>query len=440
MRHPVRVRSRRRFGAAVLVLACVGVPSFIVGQPVFDLEVRGKGFRRVGIQIESPSFLENTVTPPNLVREARDTLGRDLIYSGFFFVLDATGDPMTPWGVPRDWIVAVDPSSRAPYRVESVWRSDGSASSVDMRLVDGAGAQILGKRYAVRDPGGVRPAMHHFADQIVRQLTGLPGTAQTKIAFARLAGKSSSIVTVDYDGLDERTVTTQQTLSLSPCWGTGRSWLAFTSFVDGQPHLFRLDQGSKRLRPISQRQGLNTAPDWSEKRQAFALMLTTDGNAEIYRTDAEGKNPKRLTHHPAIDTSPSWSPNGDQIAFTSDRTGVPQIHVMDADGGHVRRITRHNQYSDSPAWSPDGRWIAYVCRREGSLQLVVIAPDGTDERIVVRAGSSDSPAWANDSRHLAFSSRRGGTRAVYVVDLYTGLERRLSAGSQEAVTPSWSSE
>jgi TolB protein len=426
-----------RFGRLQLLLGVLllGTNDGVLAQPVFDLEVSGKGFRRLGIHLAAPTFTEPSAAERDLARDGRDTLGRDLIYSGFFFVLDAEGNLFTPQGVPRDWNVAGD-AARPPYRVEAVWRS----AAVEMRLVDAAGGQLLGKRYSIREDTGVRPAMHHFADEIVRQLTGLPGTAQTKIAFARLAGKSSSIVTVDYDGLEERTLTTQPTLSLSPCWGSGRSWLAFTSFVQGQPHLFRLDQGSNRMRVISQRPGLNTAPDWSEKRQSFALMLTSDGNAEIYRTDAEGKNPKRLTHHPAIDTSPSWSPTGDEIAFTSDRTGTPQIYVMDADGGHVRRITRHNQYSDSPAWSPDGRWIAYVCRREGGLQLVVARPDGSDERIVVRAGSSDSPAWANDSRHLAFSSRRGGVRAVYVVDLYTGLERRLSSGSHEAVTPAWSSQ
>ena len=438
MRHPIRTRTRR-LSMGLLVGSAGLAACVVVAQPVFDLQVSGKGFRRLDIQIVSPTFPNQTAVPHDLVQEARATLGRDLIYSGFFFVQDADGSAMNPQGVPRDWNVSGDTAGRTPYRIESAWTSDGG-HAVEMRLVDGAGSQLLGKRYAVRDASGARPAMHHFADQIVRQLTGLPGTAQTKIAFARLAGKSSSIVTVDYDGLDERTLTTQETLSLSPCWGTGRSWLAFTSFVRGQPHLFRLDQGSKRMRVISQRPGLNTAPDWSEKRQSFALMLTSDGNAEIYRTDAEGKAPKRLTHHPAIDTSPSWSPTGDQIVFTSDRTGVPQIYVMDADGGSVRRITRHNQYSDSPAWSPDGRWIAYVCRREGGLQLVVVTPDGGDERIVVRAGSSDSPAWANDSRHLAFSSRRGGVRAVYVVDLYSGLERRLSSGGHEAVTPAWSSE
>ena len=106
----------------------------------------------------------------------------------------------------------------------------------------------------------------------------------------------------------------------------------------------------------------------------------------------------------------------------------------------MRRVTTHNLYSDSPAWSPDGQWIAYVCRREGSTQLVVTRPDGSDERVVVREGQNDCPSWANDSRHLAFSSQRGGARSVYVVDLYSGLERRLTYGYQDAITPAWSLE
>ena len=140
----------------------------------------------------------------------------------------------------------------------------------------------------------------------------------------------------------------------------------------------------------------------------------------------------------AIDTAPSWSPRGDQIAFTSDRSGIPQIYVMDGDGGNVRRLTYHNRYSDAPAWSPDGRWISYVSRWEGSIELRVMKPDGTNQRVVVSEGLNDSPSWAKDSRHIAFTSLRRGARAVYVVDIYTGLERRLTSGSQDAITPAWS--
>lgn len=408
-------------------------------QSVFDLEVRGQGFRRISIQLPEPRIEATGTAARSAVGEAQETLARDLIYSGFFFVMDQYASPFLPRGVSRAWNVGDERPDQRPHRVEGVWRTEAGQLVAEMRLLDGSGNQLLGKRYQV-GKDGPRPAMHHFADEVVRQLTGLPGNAQTKIAFARMGGKNSEIFTVDYDGFGEQGLTSQKTLSLSPCWGPDRSWIAFTSYVEGQPYLYRLDRGTRRLRPISRQPGLNTSPDWSIARRAFALTLSKDGNAEIYSLDADGGNPKRLTHHPAIDTSPTWSATGQQIAFTSDRTGVPQIWVMDADGGNVRRLTQHGLYSDSPAWSPDGRWIAYVCRREGESQLVVTTPNGSDERVVVRDGASDSPSWANDSRHIAFSSRRRGVRAIYVVDLYSGLERRLSSGHQEEITPAWSNE
>jgi TolB protein len=168
--------------------------------------------------------------------------------------------------------------------------------------------------------------------------------------------------------------------------------------------------------------------------------LSKDENAELYTIDDKGRDLKRLTHDPAIDTSPTWSPGGDQIAFTSDRSGTPQIYVMGADGGNVRRVTYHNRYSDSPAWSPDGQWIAYVARWEDTIELRIMRPDGMRQRVIVDTGLNDTPSWARDSRHIAYSSLRGGKRAVYVVDIFTGLERRLTMGSENAITPAWSQD
>jgi TolB protein len=438
----LRPAASKAIMAGWLVLAAslvAGPDATCLGQPVYDLELRGQGFRRVSVVLAEPKVDAAAAGSRQVALDGQETLARDLIYSGFFYVMDQYANPFLPRGVSRAWNVADEGSGERPHRIEAAWSQPGGQLSADLRLLDGGGNQLLGKRYQVGE-AGARGAMHHFADQVVKQMTGLPGIAQSKIAFARLAGKNSEICVVDYDGFDERALTNQRTLTLSPCWGSGRSWIAFTSYVEGQPFLYRLDQGTRRLRPVSRAPGLNTTPDWCAARRAFALTLTRDGNAEIYSMSADGGSPKRLTHNPAIDTSPSWSATGQQIAFTSDRSGVPQIYVMDADGGNVRRLTQHGLYSDSPAWSADGRWIAYVCRRDGEFQLVVMRPDGADERVIVRDGSNDSPAWANDSRHVVFSSRRGGTRGLYVVDVYAGLERRLISGYQEAITPAWSSE
>lgn len=432
--------ARAVLGVMAVTLGCA-LPSHPAAAQTetYSLEVRGAGFKRFSIQVVEPSVAAAANGWRRDIAEGRDTLARDLIYSGYFFVMDQNSSPYLPQGVSRAWNAANERPQERPHRVEAAWSSVDGGLTVDLRLLDGGGQQVVGKRYQIA-AAGPRPAMHHFADQIVKALTGERGIAQTKIAFARMNGKNSEIWSVDYDGFGEKALTAQRTLSLSPCWGTARQWIAFTCYAEGQPWLYRLDQGARRLRPVSSAPGLNTSPDWSPAREDFALTLTRDGNAEIYRMDRDGRGGQRLTHHPAIDTSPTWSPGGQQIAFTSDRSGVPQIYVMDADGGNVRRLTQHGLYCDSPAWSPDGQWIVYVCRADGEFQMRVVKVDGRDERAVVREGQNDSPSWANDSRHIAFASRRGGSRAVYVVDLYSGLERRLTSGFQEAITPAWSME
>ena len=431
-------RSRFALGAAVVV-ACASLAVPATAQRNVDITIEHQGgYRKISLKILAPEFGAATTAARQHADAARETLARDLIYSGLFYVMDPWGNPFLPSGVSRVWNVTSETPERQPNEVASTWSYEGSDLVAEMRLLDALGTQIVGKRYKVR-ADDVRNAMHRFADEVVKSLTGVDGIAQTRIAFARRAGQSAEIFTVDYDGFGEQRVTERATLSHSPVWGVEGRWLAFTSYQDENPNLYRMDRESTRMRVVSRWPGLNTAPDWNEKRALFTLTLSKDGNAEIYTMQEDGSQEKRLTHHPAIDTSPTWSPRGDQIAFTSDRSGIPQIYVMDGDGGNVRRLTFHNRYSDSPAWSPDGSWIAYVARWQGNIELRLMKPDGTNQRVVVSEGLNDGPTWAQDSRHIAFSSLRGATRAIYVVDIYNpSLERRLTSGTGDAITPAWS--
>ncbi len=437
MQRTNREKRGRRWAPLVAGLLALGAAAAWGQGNEYQLDIKGGAYRRMSIQIGEPSVAGGEDAVQRQAGEGRETLARDLIYSGLFYVMDQRGNPYLPSGVSRAWNAANETPERQPHQVEMRWSVEAGQVVAELRLLDALGTQITGKRYTVGN-NGVRAAVHHFADEIVKHLTGVDGIAQTKVAFARKRGERSEIFMTDYDGFDERQVTSQNTLSLSPVWGVGRKWIAFTSYVDENPNLYRIDEGMSRLRVVSRYPGLNTAPDWCQQRQLLALTLTHEGNAEIYTMREDGAELKRLTHNPAIDTAPAWSPGGDQIAFTSDRAGIPQVFVMSGDGGNVRRLTFHNRYSDAPAWSPDGKWIAYVSRWEGNIELRVMKPDGTNQRVVVSDGLNDGPSWAKNSRHIAFSSLRRGSRAIYVVDIYTGLERRLTTGAQDAITPAWS--
>ena len=143
----------------------------------------------------------------------------------------------------------------------------------------------------------------------------------------------------------------------------------------------------------------------------------------------------------------AWAPDGAHLAYRADQDAddVFELFTVRPDGtGNVRASRPLVAAGDVNlfAWAPDGSRLAYLASALAAdrTELFSVRPDGSDERVVVREGSNDGPSWANDSRHLAFSSRRGGVRAVYVVDLYSGLERRLTSGYQEAITPAWSRE
>jgi hypothetical protein len=109
--------------------------------------VRASGASR--FQLPDPSLAATESGRHGEVTEAQETLARDLIYSGFFYVMDQYASPFLPNGVSRAWNVSDERPDQRPYRVEAQWRSDGGGLAVDLRLVDGAGTQLLGKRYQI---------------------------------------------------------------------------------------------------------------------------------------------------------------------------------------------------------------------------------------------------------------------------------------------------
>ena len=255
----------------VAVLGALGAVAAAHGQPpVYDLEVRGQGFRRITIQLPEPTLASTVTEGRGTVAEAQETLARDLIYSGFFYVMDQYASPYLPRGVSRAWNVSDERPDQRPHRVEAQWKSEAGGLVADLRLLDGGGNQLIGKRYQVQaGDAGPRPAMHHFADAVVTQLTGLPGCAQTKIAFARLTGQSGEIYVVDYDGFGERALTAQKRLTLSPCWGGGSQLdrvLRATSRVS--PSGIAWNQGTRRLVPSAVNQVSTRHPIGARKPRA----------------------------------------------------------------------------------------------------------------------------------------------------------------------------
>ncbi|MEO8260080.1 MAG: hypothetical protein ABI868_22230 [Acidobacteriota bacterium] len=310
--------------------------------------------------------------------------------------------------------------------------------------------QAFGKEYSgsAVNPRGYA---HTIADEIHAKQRNLIGVARTKLTFAsdrdgeRVGGTVESrsvkeIYIADYDGANQRRVTTGRSLNIQPNWSPDARSIAYTSYRnrDGLPNIFisHIYQGLLDQFPKAPEQTFQ--PSWSPDGSKIAFWSTRDGNAEVYVANRDGTNVRRLTNNRGIDQSPTWSPNGTQIAFVSDRTGTPQVWVMGADGLGLRKITSES-YADRPTWSPPPyNEIAYTARNGPGFDIKVIElASGMIRQFTFGEGTNESPAWAPNGRHLAFTSTRSGKVQVFVIDRAgRNLKQVTNVGNNEK--PDWS--
>jgi len=105
------------------------------------------------------------------------------------------------------------------------------------------------------------------------------------------------------------------------------------------------------------------------------------------------------------------------------------IVLVDPDTLTARTIVAGIYSDEHPRWSLDGTRLAFL-RQTGSGQAIVIADDSgrilaiTDE---FANPDSDSVRWSPDSRQIAVVANGAPGRAIYLVDVATGLTRKLKS-------------
>ena len=287
---------------------------------------------------------------------------------------------------------------------------------VEARLLDTTGSVQLGKRY--RGPwAAMTKIAHTIANDLVRTVNGKPGIFLSQIAFASNRDSNREgmfeIYLMDWDGSNQRRITTHNALSILPSWSPDNDRMVYTSFVKGTSDMYIINRrGGGRIR-LHTGLGLNTSATFSPVSTDIAFVGSVAGNPDIYVMKDDGTNIRRLTSDYSIESTPEWSPNGRQISFTSGRSGTPQIYVMDAEGTNVRRISFEGEWNDDATWSPDGERLAYTSRVNGRFQIRISNLVTGETHIIAGEGSNEQPTWSPDGQWIAFQSNRSGKWQVY---------------------------
>jgi imidazolonepropionase-like amidohydrolase len=129
---------------------------------------------------------------------------------------------------------------------------------------------------------------------------------------------------------------------------------------------------------------------------------------------------------------PALSPDGNRIAFEA----LNQLWLMEI-GGKPQQLTSGSFYKQSPAWSPDGARLAYSSDEAGSADIYVLDLATKSEKRVTALNDSAElgPAWSRDGKKIAFQKQDGST---YTVDLTSGEIKPAIPATYQPGRASWS--
>ena len=287
------------------------------------------------------------------------------------------------------------------------------------------------------DAADFRMSVHRISDRIVFWATGgQRGIAATRIALRRRDGNGSSyLLLIDSDGRNPQRIDTGGRNVFSPAFSPDATRIAYT--IQDETGYFSLVEmnlitGSRRTVASGR---LIQTPTWTpDGRLAYA-----EGVGGTARIVLEGGG--QLTDGRVQSLNPSFSPDGGSFAYEADPANEQQVYVRGVSGGPARRVSIYHPREDTnaagPDWSPNGDRIAYSALSDRRWQIFTVNPDGTDRRMLTRRGESEDPSWAPDGRHLVFSSIDAQGSTVWILDVFTGRSRPLTAGRLDGL-PDWS--
>lgn len=403
-----------------------------------------------------PDFVALSPDAADVARVLGQVLWDDLNFEREFYM------------VPRDVYASV-PVARTVEQIPfPTWREVGADAvvfgtvqrvganvSVQIRLFNVRTRQsVFSKEYTGTTTASPRQFAHTAADEIHMQQRQLKGVARSRLAFVsnRIPQRQTGTVQPrdvkeiwisDYDGANQRRITSTRDTNINPNWSPDGQALAYTSYrsvaTGGQPDIFLSFIYKGLLEKPAKAIGGNYVPVFSPDGSKIAFMSSRDDNPEIYVMNRDGSGIRRLTNDRAGESSPTWSPSGAQVAFVSDRAGQPQIYIINADGsGGLRRLPVTTSHADKPSWSPVHNEIAYTARVGGGFDIHVHdLSTGQTRSVTFGEGSNESPAYSGNGRHIAFQSTRFGRAQIFTIGRDgKGLKQITRDGTNES--PAWS--
>jgi len=189
--------------------------------------------------------------------------------------------------------------------------------------------------------------------------------------------------------------------------------------------------------------------DWSADGGSLVYATDRAGGYTIWRVGTDGTNPTLVVGGAAKLKHPSVARGSGRVTYESwsyeiNLWEAPIVNRLDLEGDLTATlrptVQTSDQWNHSPELSPDERQIAFVSTRSGNAEVWVANRDGDQARQLSKFGRAPirAPRWSPDGSRILISATVNGQPDVYVIDVATGVQTRLTDDQDDEIAPSWS--
>jgi TolB protein len=172
---------------------------------------------------------------------------------------------------------------------------------------------------------------------------------------------------------------------------------------------------------------------------AFVAAQKPGDRKQLYIANFDGSDVQQITDDGAIHMSPAWSPDGTKLTYTSFETGKAEIYVYNLLTKKKLRMTRSSGNNSGSSWNPDMRTIAFSGSQNGKTAIYTMRSlDGGGRTMLIgQSGLEVEPSFSPDGRFLAYASGRFGNPHIFVREMSTGKDTRITSVGWYNSSPAW---
>ncbi len=305
------------------------------------------------------------------------------------------------------------------------------------------GQFIKGER--IEKKGGDRAQAYAIADEIFKELTGLPGSSSSLIVYCKKDQKNKNktlLCVSDCDGSHERVITTINEIAVAPRWNRDEEvpFILYSEYTPVNLALMLVDlKGNRRV--AVNFDGINMQPAFSPQGDHVLVCLSVEGSTHIYKCVTDRLTGKRkfirLTSGSSNNLSPVYM-GEHEIAFCSDRAGMrPEIFTMNDHGKHIKKIS--TAMAVSPTYCSQTGMLAYIEFIKGVAQIILYNPKtGVKEQVTHDSMHKEDVSFSPCGNYIVFSVIYEGRQQIVVQSFLTGSRRLITDSQALCGYPCWS--